>query len=63
MIYHTANRKVLDKFGIDTSGNLTYDGHVPQVTVAPRDVVNSLNSDDATVSLSAKQGKASKNIN
>ena len=57
-----ANRTVLDKFGIDTSGNLTFDGQVPQVTVAPRDVVNSLTSDDATVSLSAKQGKALKTL-
>ena len=57
-----ANRAVLDRFGIDASGNLTFDNHVPQVTVAPRDVVNNLTSDDATLSLSAKQGKALKTL-
>ena len=57
-----ANRAVLDRFGTDASGNLTFDNHVPQVTVAPRDVVNNLTSDDATLALSAKQGKALKTL-
>jgi len=51
------NKATLDKFGEDVEGKPTYNGSKVDTTVAQRDVYDALDSNDNTVSLSAKQGK------
>jgi hypothetical protein len=55
---HThANKVTLDKFGENGSGYPTYNGNNIDTTIAQRDVYDALDSNDNTISLSAKQGK------
>ncbi len=55
---HThSNATSIDKFGEDVDGNPTYNGTKIDTTVAQRDVYDGLDSEDNTISLSAKQGK------
>jgi hypothetical protein len=55
-IYH-ANKVTLDKFGENVAGEPTYNGNNVDTTIAQRDVYDGLDSNDNTISLSAKQGK------
>ncbi len=60
---HThGNKDTLDQFGVDGEGKPTFNGNAVDTTIAQRDVVDNLTSDDNTVSLSAKQGKVLKDV-
>lgn len=58
---HT-NKSVLDKFGEAVNGKPTYNGNQVDTTIAQRDVYDGLDSNDNSVSLSAKQGKELYNL-
>jgi len=56
-LHNHTNKTVLDKFGEDSDGKPTYNGNAVDTVVPQRDVYDGLDSDDNTISLSAKQGK------
>ena len=51
------NKPILDKFGENANGKPTYNGNNVDTTIAQRDVYDGLDSNNNTISLSAKQGK------
>ena len=60
---HThVNKIVLDNFGEDVNQNPTYNGNTVDTIIAQRDVYDGLDSTNNTVSLSAAQGKALKDV-
>jgi hypothetical protein len=60
-LHNHPNKTVLDKFGEDADGKPTYNGNAVDTVIPQRDVYDGLDSDDNTISLSAKQGKVLNN--